>query len=49
MRHDYAGDDRQRLQKVEKLQLSDRYLAFKGIDKGRVAVAFKEVEKADAL
>ncbi|AMN52482.1 hypothetical protein ACP90_08650 [Labrenzia sp. CP4] len=49
MRHDYAGDDRQRLQKVEKLQLSDRYLAFKGIDKDRVAVAFKEVEKADAV
>jgi GT2 family glycosyltransferase len=49
MRHDYAGDDRQRFEKVEKLQLSDRYLAFKGIDKGRVAAAFREVEKAHAV
>ena len=49
MRHDYAGDDRQRSQKVEKLQLSDRYLAFKGIDKDRVASAFKEVEKEHAV
>ncbi|MGX1495792.1 GT2 family glycosyltransferase [Labrenzia sp. MBR-25] len=49
MRHDYAGDDRQRLEKVEKLQLSDRYLAFKGIDKDLVASAFREVEKAHAV
>jgi GT2 family glycosyltransferase len=49
MRHDYAEDDRQHAQKAEKLRLSDRYLAFKGIDKDRLSSALKEVEKEHAV
>jgi GT2 family glycosyltransferase len=49
MLHDYAADDRKRLQKEEKLRLSDRYLAFKGIGRERLATSFREAAKDHAV
>ncbi len=45
LRHDYSGSAGQELEKQERLQLSDRYLDFKGTPKRMTRTAFREYAK----